>query len=199
MSGGGSFNKATSVVTRLEKAYGAVLKSPNKSCYGLPNHYIRWRCTQTAAATMPSNTHTTETIRDFYEATGETFNDLLDDILADDIVVHDPHLEDIHGNDRVEDYYGSFHDAFSDIAFTVDDLFMTGDRVAVRWTAEGTHKANFWGIEPTGSEMHLSGIDIVRVTDDQMRMSEVWTVYDSATLLQQLDVELPVIPPTGEA
>lgn len=145
---------------------------------------------------MSSETHTTETVRDFYEATGETFTDLLGDVLTDDVVLHDPHLSDIHGHDRVARYYATFHDAFPDIAFTVDDLFVTGDRVAVRWTAEGTHQADFWGIESTDNEIHLSGIDIVRVEDD--RISEVWTVYDSATLLQQLDVELPVTPPTGE-
>lgn len=143
---------------------------------------------------MVSNNSTQETVRDFYEATGETFDDLLEEILTDDIVLHDPHLEDIHGHDRVERYYASFHDAFPDIAFTVDDLVTSGDRITVRWTAEGTHEADFWGIDPTGNEIHLSGIDIVRVESGQV--AEVWTVYDSATLLQQLDVELPVTPPT---
>lgn len=117
------------------------------------------------------------------------------DVLTDDVVLHDPHLTDIHGHDRVAHYYASFHDAFPDITFTVDDLFMAGDRVAVRWTAEGTHENGFWGIAPTGNEIHLSGIDIVQVDDNEI--SEVWTVYDSATLLQQLDVELPVTPPSG--
>lgn len=146
---------------------------------------------------MTSDTQLQETVRRFYEATGETFTNLLHEVLTDDIVLHDPHLEDIRGHDRVAHYYASFHDAFPDIAFTVDDLFTTGDQIAVRWTAEGTHEAAFWGIDPTGNEMHLSGIDIVQVTDDQI--SEVWTVYDSATLLEQLGVEPPVTPPTGES
>lgn len=143
---------------------------------------------------MPSDTQTQETVRDFYEATGEPFEDLLDDVLTDEVVLHDPHLTDIQGHERVAHYYASFHDAFPDITFTVDDLVMTGDRVTIRWTAEGTHDADFWGIAPTGNTIHLSGIDIVRVEDGQI--TEVWTVYDSATLLQQLDIELPVTPPT---
>lgn len=144
---------------------------------------------------MPNDSQTRDTVRRFYEATGDAFDDLLAEALTDDITVHDPHLADIRGHDRIARYYASFHDAFPDIEFTVDDLFAVDDRIAVRWTAEGTHEANFWGIEPTGNEMHLSGIDIVRVADG--RISEVWTVYDSATLLQQLDIELPVTPPTG--
>ena len=146
---------------------------------------------------MAPENETHDTVRAFYEATGDTFDDLLAEALAADITVHDPHLEDIRGHDRVAHYYASFHDAFPDIEFTVDDLFAVDDRVAVRWTAGGTHEADFWGIAPTGNEMHLSGIDVVRVANG--RIGEVWTVYDSATLLQQLDVDLPVTPPTGEA
>jgi steroid delta-isomerase-like uncharacterized protein len=144
---------------------------------------------------MSSNNQNQDTIRHFYEATGEEFYDLLDDVLNVDIVLHDPHLDDIRGRNRVENYYTSFHDAFPNVEFTIDDLFVTNEGVAVRWTAEGTHEGEFWGIEPTENEIHLSGIDIVRVDDS--RINEVWTVYDSATLLQQLDVELPITPPTG--
>ena len=145
---------------------------------------------------MPPDEMTEDSIRDFYEATGEEFDDLLHESLATDVVLHDPHLELIQGRDRVEAYYASFHDAFPDVEFTIDDLFAADDRVTVRWTAKGTHEAEFWNVEPSDNEIHLSGIDIVRVEDD--KMSEVWTVYDSATLLQQLGVELPVRPPTGD-
>lgn len=146
---------------------------------------------------MPSDTETQEAIRRFYKGTGEEFYELLEELLADDVVLRDPHLEDIQGHDRVKAYYTSFHEAFPDIAFTVDDLIMADDSATVRWTAEGTHDQPFWGIDPTGNEIHLSGIDIVRLQDDQV--SHVWTVYDSATLLQQLGVELPVTPPTEGA
>jgi steroid delta-isomerase-like uncharacterized protein len=145
---------------------------------------------------MPTDTDAHDTVRRFYEATGDAFGDLLAEALADEITVYDPHLADGRGRDRVERYYASWNDAFPDIEFTVDDLFAVDDRVAVRWTAKGTHEAAFWGVAPTGNEMHLSGIDVVRLADG--RIGEVWTVYDSATLLQQLDVELPVAPPTGE-
>lgn len=146
---------------------------------------------------MASDNHVPDTVRRLYEATGEAFYELLREALTDDVVLHDPHLEDIRGHDRVEHYYSSFHDAFPDIEFTLDDAFRAGDRITVRWTAEGTHEADFWGLSPTGNVIHLSGIDVVRVENGQV--DEVWTVYDSATLLQQLDVELPVTPPTGEA
>lgn len=145
---------------------------------------------------MPSDDHVRESVRRFYEATGKAFDDLLEETLASDVVLHDPHLEEIRGRDRVEEYYESFHEAFPDVEFTIDDLFVAGDRFAVRWTAEGTHEAEFWDIEPTGNEIHLSGLDVVRVEDDTI--GEVWTVYDSATLLQQLGVEMQVRPPTGE-
>ena len=145
---------------------------------------------------MPSDETTQELVRRFYEATGEEFEDLLEESLATDVVIHDPHLEEIRGRDRVEDYYASFHEAFPDVEFTVDDLFVAGDRFAIRWTAEGTQEAEFWDIEPAGNEIHLSGLDVVRIEDDAI--SEVWTLYDSATLIQQLGVELPIRLPIGE-
>lgn len=151
------------------------------------------RCIPHWGSIMPSATEPKDTIRRFYEATGEEFYDLLDELLTEDVVLRDPHLEDIQGRDRVQQYYISFHEAFSDLEFTVDDLIIGENNVTIRWTAEGTHETSFWGIEPTKNEIHLSGIDIVQLKDDQV--SWVWTVYDSATLLQQLGVDLPVTPP----
>lgn len=146
---------------------------------------------------MPTDGESGETVQRVYEATGESFDELLDGVLAEDVVLHDPHLAVVRGRDRVLEYYGAFHDAFPDVAFTVDDLFEAGDRVTVRWTAEGTHEGEFWGVAATGNPVHLSGIDVVRVADGEFR--EVWTVYDSATLLRQLGVELPIELPSPES
>lgn len=145
---------------------------------------------------MASDTGSRETVRRVYEATGDEFDAMLGDVLAGDVALHDPHLETIRGRDRVAAYYESFHDAFPDVAFTVEDLLGGDDRFTVRWTAEGTHDGEFWGVEPTGNDIHLSGIDVVRVEADEF--AEVWTVYDSVTLLRQMGVDLPVTLPTGE-
>lgn len=146
---------------------------------------------------MPSDRGSHETVRRVYEATGEKFDEMLGDVLAEGVALHDPHLETIRGRDRVAGYYESLHDAFPDVEFTVDDLLGDDGRFTVRWTAEGTHDGEFWGVEPSGNDVHLSGIDVVRVEDGEF--AEVWTVYDSVTLLRQMDVDLPVTLPTAES
>src|SRR5688572_3350178 len=44
----------------------------------------------------------------------------------------------------------SLFDAFPDLNLTVEDVVQQADRVAARVTLEGTHRAEFGGIPPTG-------------------------------------------------
>ena len=43
-----------------------------------------------------------------------------------------------------------FRTAFPDLNLTIDDQIGEGDKVAVLWTAHGTHKGELMGIAPTG-------------------------------------------------
>ena len=62
---------------------------------------------------------------------------LIDELCVDTYVDHDP-LQGDHDRDSVKDSIAAYREAFPDLAFTVEDAFGADDRVAVRWSAEGT-------------------------------------------------------------
>ncbi len=70
--------------------------------------------------------------------------------------------------------------------FTLHDVIIDGDRAAVRWTNEGTHVGEFFGIPATGNAFTISGIDVYRL--EHGKLAEHWHVVDVYALLIQLGV-----------
>ena len=77
--------------------------------------------------------------------------------------------------------------AFPDWRMTVDDLIASGDKTVARVTVTGTHKGEFMGIPPAGTQAKVQLIDIMRF-DDAGQVSEHWGVADMLSLMQQLGV-----------
>jgi len=50
-----------------------------------------------------------------------------------------------------------------DVHFTLDDMIVEGDKVAVRHTFSGTHKGESMGIPPTNKKVTIWEIDIIRI------------------------------------
>ena len=73
--------------------------------------------------------------------------------------------------------------AFPDLHLTIEDMFGEGDRVVGRYTYRGTHKGDFMGIPPTGKQVAVTGISIMRVANG--KFLEEWINTD---LMQQLGV-----------
>lgn len=76
--------------------------------------------------------------------------------------------------------------AFPDWEAIMDDLVVdvTTSKVAVRWTATGTHRAEFFGVAPTDKRITFRGIEIVRIEGKQI--AERWGEWNGIELLQQL-------------
>jgi steroid delta-isomerase-like uncharacterized protein len=74
--------------------------------------------------------------------------------------------------------------AFPDMRVSVDDLLAEGDKVALRWTALGTHKNEFIGIAPTNRQVTMTGLTIYRFSDG--RIVQAWNNSDSLGMLRQL-------------
>jgi steroid delta-isomerase-like uncharacterized protein len=77
-----------------------------------------------------------------------------------------------------------FYGAFPDLRQDVEDAVADGDRVAVRFTARGTHEGPLMGVPPSGRPVAVSGIAVMRVADG--RVAEVWEVFDLMGMLQQI-------------
>jgi steroid delta-isomerase-like uncharacterized protein len=111
----------------------------------------------------------------------------LADFVAADVVVHAATPggpPDTRGLPELTDVFRRVHAVFPDLYVTVEDVFGSGDRVAVRWTARGTHDAEWAGFPATGLRVTFGGIDIYRIEDGKIK--EWWRNEDFAYLLQQL-------------
>ncbi len=67
-------------------------------------------------------------------------------------------------DDQVQRLIG-FRTAFPDIQIVVEEVFAEGDHIAFRSTMRGTHNGEFMGIAPTGKQVTVGLLDVIRVKD----------------------------------
>jgi steroid delta-isomerase-like uncharacterized protein len=116
--------------------------------------------------------------------------DELDAIVDPDYVLHDPSAPDeVRGVDGVKEMIQAYRTAFG-LRVTIEHQFADGDFVATRYTARGTHNAEFMGIPASGREGIAAGICISRFRDG--KLVEEWDCWDALGVLQQIGA-LPVI------
>ncbi len=88
------------------------------------------------------------------------------------------------GIESVRDFYMAFWAAFPDCVLTLDDVIAEGDQVACRFVVHATHQGTFQGIPPTGKQVTLPGMTILRFVGG--KCVERWSQADFLGLLQQL-------------
>jgi steroid delta-isomerase-like uncharacterized protein len=94
---------------------------------------------------------------------------------------------DFPDKEAVESMYKGFHAATSDLRLDIHETFGEGERLAVRYTVNGTHTGELMGIQPTGREISITGITIMHFEDG--RAVERWDSDDSAEVLSRLRAE----------
>ena len=105
------------------------------------------------------------------------------DVIAAGFVRHDlaGTWPGVRGQGGVSDLIGLLRSAMPDMQFDIDDIFGTEDRVAMRFTLRGTHRADLLGRPPTGRRITVSGINIYRLVDGTI--AETWQLADIAGLV----------------
>jgi len=107
-----------------------------------------------------------------------------DELLADDCVFH-AIPKAIQGIAGWKLYAAAFLTAFpEDLQVTVDDSFTNAEKVAVRWTAQGTHRGPLRGIAPTGKEVKWLGVALYYFSGGKIK--EVWGLNDALGMMQQI-------------
>jgi steroid delta-isomerase-like uncharacterized protein len=102
--------------------------------------------------------------------------DRLDELVAPDVVHHDPHdPRATEGLAGLKQSIEANRRAFPDLEIEVEDQIAEGDRVATRWTATMTHLGDEFG-PPSGRRATLSGITIERFKDG--KVVEAWRSMD---------------------
>jgi steroid delta-isomerase-like uncharacterized protein len=113
--------------------------------------------------------------------------ELIDTVLAPDLLAHNPDGTKIRGNQRFREVIPRIHKAFPDLHLTIEDMITEGDKVACRLTLEGTHQGEFAGILPTQRRIKVIGMYIMRLAEE--KIVEYWWLRDQAGLLQQLQAD----------
>ncbi len=109
---------------------------------------------------------------------------IIEETCATDIVDHSGTGEVTHGLTDFKKSMSELYSGFPDVHFTIDDIVVQGDKVAVRFTLSGTHTGEFGGIPPTNKKVTVWGIWIDRIAGG--KFAESWTRYDTLAFMQQL-------------
>jgi steroid delta-isomerase-like uncharacterized protein len=92
--------------------------------------------------------------------------------------------EPLHGRDVWRAGAAMFRRAFPDLHAEIEDIFASGDRVAVRVRMRGTHQAEYLGIPATGRPVSYVSHEFYRIDDGLI--AEEWICSDMASLLRQI-------------
>ena len=88
------------------------------------------------------------------------------------------------GPEGIKGVVGWLRSAFPDLVYEIEDAFGSGDRVAIRCTARGTHRGEFLGHPPTGRGFAVQQIHLFRVSEGQI--AEHWAARDDVGMMHQL-------------
>jgi predicted ester cyclase len=85
----------------------------------------------------------------------EIFNekriDRADELVTQDYVDHAALPGQAPGLEGAKHKWAMYVAAIPDLRVTMDEMVAEGDRVAARWTAEGTHQGELWASRPPGN------------------------------------------------
>jgi steroid delta-isomerase-like uncharacterized protein len=92
--------------------------------------------------------------------------------------------QEIRGPEGFLAFAHRIREVFPDTDLVVEDAFAVNDKVAVRWTATGTHRGDGLGIPATGKRIRITGITIARIVDG--KVVEGWDNWDRLGMLEQI-------------
>ena len=93
---------------------------------------------------------------------------------------------DVVGIDSARAYYANYLTGFSDVAFTVKDVFGMGNKLVKHWNFKGTHSGVFFGIPATNKKVDIDGVTLVRMENG--KIAEERDFLDNLEFMQQLGV-----------
>jgi predicted ester cyclase len=104
---------------------------------------------------------------------------------APDCVIHMTGIpEPVRGIDAWTQVIAGLLAAFPDLRLTIEDQVGSGDHIAFRWHATGTHTGPLGAVPPTGRSVALDGLIVDHLRDG--RVVERWEQWDQPRMLAQL-------------
>ena len=109
-----------------------------------------------------------------------------DELVALDFVELDPLPGQQPGREGLKQVIAAFRTAFPDIHWVIEEMVAEGDKVFSRFTWNGTHRGEFFGVPATGKQITVKGAVIDRVLNGQMVDSRI--LMDGLGMMTQLGV-----------
>ena len=132
-------------------------------------------------------------VQRYYE---DAFNvgdmDILNEVIAADVINHDPLSDETLTSEEARGLEGFRHHVeaaragFPDATVTIRDMIAEDDKVLVRFDFTGTHEGRIGGIEPTHEKVTVSNMAVYRIEDG--KLAERWLESNDLDMLQQLGV-----------
>jgi steroid delta-isomerase-like uncharacterized protein len=128
-------------------------------------------------------------VRRWFEETDHGNLDIIDEVLPEDYLDHNPPLPDLPaGREGVRQSVLVLRAAFPDAVHTIEDQIAEGDKVMTRLTTRATFLGECLGYQPTGTVVQISGIAVHRVVDGQL--VEHWAHMDMTGFMRQIGADV---------
>jgi len=99
-----------------------------------------------------------------------------------DVVMH-AH-PDVVGIDSARAMYANYVNGFSNIKFTIIDVFGQGDKLVKHWDFKGKHTGTFFGMPATGKDVDVEGVTLVKMRGG--KIAEEQDFFDNYEFMKQL-------------
>ncbi len=127
-------------------------------------------------------------VREFFAAVDKNDFDKLDGLLSSDFTLNGAGLTQPWKKDDVYKDIKRYYTSFPDWKHVIEEMTAEGDKVAVKLIQQGTHKALFEEIAPTGTRVSKTAMHLVTIVNGKVK--EWWAIEDDLGLMLQLGMEL---------
>lgn len=126
------------------------------------------------------------TARVFGELLSEHRLEIIPDLYAEDCAFYGMEGPGAIDREGYEAFLTAQFEAFPDLSFDVEETIgdPDGERMAVRWTAHGTHDGAFGEVPATGEAVTVTGMSFLHLEDGEI--VEAHVDYDLMGLLRQI-------------
>ncbi|RBI58439.1 ester cyclase [halophilic archaeon] len=126
--------------------------------------------------------------RRIFEEVWQNHNyDVIDEVVTEDYVLHDPSMPEDTEWPSGREGYRMMAEMGADIIdgpIEIEQIIPAGDDVVVRWKQTGTHVGEMGNIEPSNEEVTITGIEIDRFEDG--KLAETWQEVNMMGMLMQI-------------
>lgn len=124
--------------------------------------------------------------RIYDELINQERGEIIDEIFAQDVIVHDPLSGTSRGIDAFKGMMAFFNNAFPGHRVSVEGVIAEGEQVVVLHTHTAPNTGSFMGVPPTGKTVVVNGLELYRLQDG--KIVEFWRKDDDASMLMQLGI-----------